>query len=76
MDLQLTKLFLFIYQIALYVNKDIIENVPFFREVGEDCVALLVTYLKPVQAVPGIWCNYLESIFVWLSRINDYILVN
>jgi hypothetical protein len=36
-------------KVALQLNADLVRSMPFFKEIGKDCLALLVTELKPLQ---------------------------
>lgn len=40
-------------KIALYLNKDIFEKIPIFKEASEDLISELVLNLKPVIFTPG-----------------------
>lgn len=42
-------------RVALYLNQDLIRNVAFLRDLGSDCLALLVTELKPFRVGAGYW---------------------
>jgi hypothetical protein len=39
--------------IALYLHAELIDNVPFLREMGKDCVSFLVTKLQPTVVSAG-----------------------
>ena len=42
-------------RVALYLNQDLIRNVAFLRDLGSDCLALLVTELRPFRVGAGHW---------------------
>jgi hypothetical protein len=42
-------------RVALYLNQDLIRNVAFLRDLGSDCLALLVTELRPFRVSAGHW---------------------
>ncbi len=39
--------------VACSMNLDLVKNVPVLAALGDDCMAMLVTKLKPLQLVPG-----------------------
>ena len=39
--------------VACSLNLDLVKNVPVLAALGDDCMAMLVTKLKPLQLVPG-----------------------
>jgi CRP-like cAMP-binding protein len=40
-------------EVILYLNKGLIESVPFMREMNEDCLSLLVIRLEPLMIAEG-----------------------
>lgn len=39
--------------IALFLNREVIEKVPFFKEASENFISVLVRLLKPQVFAPG-----------------------
>ena len=39
--------------VACSMNLDLVKNVPVLAALGDDCMAMLVTKLRPLQLVPG-----------------------
>lgn len=39
--------------VACSMNLDLVKNVPVLAALGDDCMAMLVTKLKPMQLIPG-----------------------
>ena len=42
-------------RVALFLNQDLIRSVAFLRDLGCDCLALLVTELRPFRVGAGYW---------------------
>lgn len=42
-------------RVALFLNQDLIRSVAFLRDLGSDCLALLVTELRPFRVGAGYW---------------------
>ena len=39
--------------ICLYINKEIVEKVPFFKDCDRNCLKAIITQLKPIVSSPG-----------------------
>jgi len=73
-------------RVALYLNQDLIRNVAFLRDLGSDCLALLVTELRPFRVGAGYWifkqgslgremCFVAEGIVEVLGKKNKQLAV-